>query len=231
MLASRHHGVGRSSEPAIAPRETSPLPPGLGPDRRLHRYARARRVSTTTSSARRAIIARAISIPDGGLPLQRFTIEVPDSVLTDLAERLARTRFPDQLEGTGWDYGTELSYLKELVAYWRSKYDWRANERKLNQFEQWKTNVRDLDVHFIHQRSKEERALPLVITHGWPGSVYEFHKIIGPLTDPVAHGGRREDAFHVVCPSMPGYGWSEAPKKPGFDIRQVGETAAALMGK
>jgi len=163
--------------------------------------------------------------------VQRFKIEVPDSVLADLADRLARTRFPDQLEGTGWDYGTEVSYLRELVAYWRSKYDWRTHERGLNAFEHWKTSVRDLDVHFIHQRSKEPSALPLVITHGWPGSVYEFHKIIGPLTDPVAHGGRKEDAFHVVCPSMPGYGWSEAPKKPGFDIRQVAETVAALMGK
>ncbi|MGH9886503.1 MAG: epoxide hydrolase family protein [bacterium] len=172
-----------------------------------------------------------IPFPTEGSALQRFKIEVPDSVLTDLAERLARTRFPDQLEGAGWDYGTELSYLKELVGYWRTKYDWRANEKALNQFEHWKTEVRDLDVHFIHQRSKEDRALPLVITHGWPGSVYEFHKIIGPLTDPVAHGGRREDAFHVVCPSMPGYGWSGPPTKPGFDIRQVGETVAALMGK
>ena len=163
--------------------------------------------------------------------MQRFKIEVLDSVLTDLAERLARTRFPDQLEGAGWDYGTELSYARELVAYWSSKYDWRTHERSLNQFEHWKTRVRDLELHFIHQRSKEPSALPLVITHGWPGSVYEFHKIIGPLTDPVAHGGRKEDSFHVVCPSMPGYGWSEAPKKPGFDIRQVGETVAALMGK
>jgi pimeloyl-ACP methyl ester carboxylesterase len=163
--------------------------------------------------------------------LQRFKIDVPDSVLTDLADRLARTRFPDQLEDAGWDYGSELSYVKELVAYWRSKYDWRTHERALNQFEHWKTKVRDLDLHFIHQRSKEPSAMPLLITHGWPGSVYEFHKILGPLTDPVAHGGRKEDAFHVVCPSMPGYGWSEAPKKPGFDIRQVAETGAALMGK
>jgi microsomal epoxide hydrolase len=163
--------------------------------------------------------------------LKRFTIEVPDAVLDDLKQRLARTRLPDQLEGAGWDYGTELSYLKELVGYWKDKYDWRVHERALNEFEHWKTTVRDLEVHFIHQRSPEQDALPLVITHGWPGSVYEFHKIIGPLTNPVAHGGRREDAFHVVCPSMPGYGWSQAPKKPGFDITAVAETNAALMAK
>ena len=163
--------------------------------------------------------------------MKRFTIEVPDAVLDDLKERLARTRFPDQLEGVGWDYGTDVAYLRELVTYWREKYDWRVHERALNQFEHWKTPVRDLEVHFIHQRSPEPDALPLVITHGWPGSVYEFHKIIGPLTNPAAHGGRKEDAFHVVCPSMPGYGWSQAPKKPGFDITAVAETNAALMAK
>ena len=163
--------------------------------------------------------------------MERFEIRVPDSVLDDLKDRLARTRFPDQLDGADWNYGTELSYLRELVAYWRDKYDWRTHERALNHFDHYKTRVRDLDIHYIHQRSKEPNAFPLVITHGWPGSVFEFHKILGPLTDPVAHGGKREDAFHVVCPSMPGYGWSQAPTKPGFDISQVAETNAALMAK
>jgi len=163
--------------------------------------------------------------------VKRFTIAVPDAVLDDLRQRLARTRFPDQLEGAGWDYGTELSYLRELIAYWRDSYDWRAHESSLNRLEHWMTDVRGLRVHFLHQRSPERDAMPLVITHGWPGSVYEFHKIIGPLTDPVAHGGRPEDAFHVVCPSMPGYGWSEAPRKPGFDIVSVAETNAALMAQ
>ncbi len=163
--------------------------------------------------------------------MQRFEIRVPDSVLEDLKQRLARTRFPDQLDGAAWDYGTELSYLRELVGYWRDKYDWRVHEAALNRFDHWKTRVRDLDIHFIHQKSREPNAFPLVITHGWPGSVFEFHKILGPLTDPVAHGGRKEDAFHVVCPSMPGYGFSEAPKKPGFDIAEVSETNAALMAK
>jgi len=163
--------------------------------------------------------------------MESFSIHVPDSVLEDLKERLARTRFPDQLEGAGWDYGTELSYLRELVSYWREKYDWRAHERALNRFDHWKTRVRDLEIHTIHQRSPEKDAFPLLITHGWPGSVFEFHKILGPLTDPLAHGGRREDAFHVVCPSMPGYGFSQAPRTPGFDIRQVAETNAALMAQ
>jgi microsomal epoxide hydrolase len=188
-------------------------------------------VSTTTSRARRAIIARAQIISLEDVLVQRFKIEVSDAVLTDLAERLARTRFPDQLEGAGWDYGTELSYARELVSYWRTKYDWRTHERSLNQFEHWKTNVRDLDLHFIHQRSKEPSALPLVITHGWPGSVYEFHKIIGPLTDPAAHGGSASDAFHVICPSIPGYGWSGPTHEPGWDVGRVAQTFAKLMDR
>jgi epoxide hydrolase len=163
--------------------------------------------------------------------MQRFEIQVPDSVLEDLKQRLARTRFPDQLEGAGWGYGTELGYLRELLSYWRDKYDWRRHEAALNKFSHWKTQVRDLNVHFIHEKSREPNAFPLVITHGWPGSVFEFHKILGPLTDPVAHGGKKEDAFHVVCPSMPGYGWSEAPKKSGFDIAEVSETNKALMAQ
>jgi epoxide hydrolase len=163
--------------------------------------------------------------------MERFTIQVPDGVLTDLRERLARTRFPDQLDGAGWDFGTELSYLRELVRYWLEQFDWREQERGLNRFDHWKARVRELDLHFIHQRSREVDALPLLITHGWPGSVFEFHKIIGPLTDPVAHGGKREDALHVVCPSLPGYGFSAAPKRPGFDVREVALTNAALMAQ
>lgn len=161
--------------------------------------------------------------------MQPFTIQVPDSVLADLRERLARTRFPDQLQGAEWRYGTELSYLRELLAYWREHYDWRAQERALNRFAHFKAEVRGLQLHFIHQRSPEPDALPLLITHGWPGSFYEFHKILGPLTDPAAHGGDRRDAFHVVCPSMPGYAFSEAPREPGFDISQVAQTEAELM--
>ena len=153
--------------------------------------------------------------------MERFLIHVPSSVLEDLQERLARARFPDQLDDAGWSYGMELGYLRELVRYWREQYDWRKQERALNRFDHYRARIRDLDLCFIHQRSAEPDAFPLVITHGWPGSLFEFHKIIGPLTDPVAHGGRREDAFHVVCPSMPGYGFSEAPHKPGFGIRQV----------
>jgi len=148
--------------------------------------------------------------------VERFSIDVPNAVLEDLRGRLARTRFPDQLEDAAWTYGTDLSHLKELCAYWLSEFDWRAQERALNRFDHFRTEIEDLGIHFIHQRSKESNAFPLIITHGWPGSFYEFTKIIGPLTDPTAHGGRSEDAFHVICPSISGYGFSDAPKRSDF---------------
>jgi microsomal epoxide hydrolase len=160
-----------------------------------------------------------------------FRIEVSDAVLEDLRERLARTRFPDQLEGAGWSYGTELSYLKELCEYWRKKFDWRAQEALLNRFDHFRTDIEGRATHFIHARSPHEGALPLVITHGWPGSVFEFYKIIAPLSDPESYGGSADDAFHVVCPSVPGYGWSDAPREPGFDVRRVAEVVAKLMAK
>lgn len=163
--------------------------------------------------------------------IESFRIEVPERVLEDLHERLARTRFPDQLEGAGWGYGTELAYLKELCEYWREKFDWRAQEALLNRFDHFRTEIDGGGVHFIHARSPRADALPLVITHGWPGSVFEFHKIIGPLCDPAAHGGSDEDAFHVICPSMPGYGWSDPPRQPGFDVRRVAELVAHLMSR
>lgn len=162
-------------------------------------------------------------------PIIPYEINVTSSVLDDLNTRLGMARFPDQLDGAEWNYGTELSYIKELVEYWRDDYDWREQEAKLNAFDHFKTNIDGLDIHFIHQRSKEPNAMPLIITHGWPGSIVEFTKIIGPLTDPVAHGGRAEDAFHVICPSMPGYGFSERPNEPGFDSRKVAAVNAKLM--
>lgn len=163
--------------------------------------------------------------------MQPFSISIDDSVLRDLNERLSRTRWPDELSGEEWNYGTDLGYIKGLCAYWLDGFDWRAAQKKLNQFDQFRTEVDGLGLHFIHQQSVVADALPLVVTHGWPGSVAEFMKIIGPLTDPVAHGGSAEDAFHVVCPSMPGYGFSDRPTEPGFDIRRVGETLAGLMGQ
>src|SRR5262245_11383676 len=131
--------------------------------------------------------------------LRPFKIHVDDSVLRDLSDRLARTRLPDTIDNGNWDYGPSIDTMKGIIEYWRTKYDWRKQEERINQFNQFVTKIDGLDIHFIHERSKEAHALPLVIIHGWPGSFVEFTKIIGPLTDPVAHGGKSEDAFDVVC--------------------------------
>jgi len=158
-----------------------------------------------------------------------FRIAVPDSVLTDLRERLARTRFPDEIPQSGWGYGTELAYMRALVAYWREHYDWRAAEARLNAFAQFRAPVDGLGIHFIHVRGKGPKPFPLIITHGWPGSVAEFVKIIGPLTDPAAHGGDAANAFDVVCPSMPGYGFSDHPTEPGMDPEAIAALWVKLM--
>jgi pimeloyl-ACP methyl ester carboxylesterase len=163
--------------------------------------------------------------------IQPFRVEVPDAVLADLRDRLARTRFPDQIEGAGWDYGTELSYLRELVAYWRDGFDWRKQEALLGSFPQYTTRIDDHRLHFLHVRSPHPGAFPLIVTHGWPGSVFEFHKILGPLTDPPRFGGDDRDAFSVVCPSIPGYGWSEPPRTRGWDAHRMAEVNAALMAR
>jgi pimeloyl-ACP methyl ester carboxylesterase len=163
--------------------------------------------------------------------IDRFVIAVDDAMLVDLKARLARTRWPDQIEGSGWEYGVPLSYMKDLVEHWRTKYDWRTEEKKLNQLDQFMTHIDGLDIHFVHVRSKEKQALPLVITHGWPGSFVEFQKIIGPLTDPVAHGGKAEDAFHVVCPSLPGFGFSSKPTERGWSSQRMAEVIAKLMAR
>jgi microsomal epoxide hydrolase len=163
--------------------------------------------------------------------ISRMRIEVPEEVLDDLRRRLAAARFPDQIPGSGWSYGTDGAYLRELCSYWRDKFDWRAQEALLNRFEHYHTSIDGQKLHFVHARSKLPGALPLVITHGWPGSVFEFHKIIGPLVDPVAHGGSERDAFHVVCPSIPGYGFSGPTHESGWDVRRVAESFAKLMAR
>ncbi len=161
--------------------------------------------------------------------IERFQIQIGDEVLDDLHRRLERTRWPDQIEGSGWDYGTDRAYLMELCEYWREKFDWRAQEKQLNRFDHFRTNFDGQPIHFIRRKSPVEGALPLVLTHGWPGSVWLFHKIIDPLADPEAHGGSAEDAFEVICPSLPGYGFSGPTFERGWDVRRIAETWARLM--
>ena len=178
-------------------------------------------VSTTPAFAqpRQWTIARSVPSP----------IHVPEAALQDLRRRIATTRWPDQETVTDRSQGIQLAKLKPLVRYWGSGYDWRKAEAKLNAFPQFVTRIDGVDIHFIHVRSKHPNALPMIITHGWPGSVIEQLKIIGPLTEPTSHGGRAEDAFDVVIPSMPGYGFSGKPTDTGWGPDRIARTWAELM--
>lgn len=161
--------------------------------------------------------------------IEAFTINVPDAEIADLQRRLDNTRFPDQLDSTSWEYGTNLAYLRELVEYWRNDFDWRSQEALLNQFDHFTTYVDDLQMHFIHQRSSNPDAIPLLLVHGWPGSISEFYKIIGPLTEPQQHGGNRDDSFHIIAPSLPGFGFSGIPDDPGYSPERIALLLARLM--
>ena len=163
------------------------------------------------------------------MSVQPFKVQVPQAVLDDLQERLARTRWPDEVEGADWSYGTNLEYLKELVAYWQTGFDWRAQEAHLNSFANFRTKLDDLNIHFIHERGKGPHPLPLLISHGWPSSFAEMLKIIPLLTDPASYGGRAEDAFDVVVPSLPGYGFSDHPSRPGMTSAKMADLWAQLM--
>jgi hypothetical protein len=156
-----------------------------------------------------------------------FRIGVPDADLDDLRERLGRTRWPEPETVDDWSQGTSLAYIRDLCGYWLKQYDWRAAEARLNRFPQFRTEIDGLDIHFIHVRSPHDGAVPLIMTHGWPGSIVEFHKVIEPLTDPAAYGGDAADAFHVVCPSLPGYGFSG---KPAFPAGQIRNRSSHVLG-
>jgi pimeloyl-ACP methyl ester carboxylesterase len=147
--------------------------------------------------------------------MRRFSIEIAGEAIEDLKARLARTRWPDEVEGAGWDYGTSLPYLRELVEYWRTAFDWREQERRLNELPQFLSPIDGLDVHFVYVRGTGPKPFPLIVTHGWPSSFAEMHKVIGPLTDPARHGGDPADAFDVVVPSLPGHGFSGRPTHRG----------------
>jgi pimeloyl-ACP methyl ester carboxylesterase len=165
----------------------------------------------------------------GDASIRPFRIEIPQADLDDLRERLTDTRWPNEPPGVGWSRGVPLDYLKDLSGYWRESYDWRAWEAKLNQFPQYTTEIDGQIIHFLHVRSPEPNALPLIITHGYPGSVVEFMNVIGPLTDPRAHGGDPADAFHLVMPSIPGFGFSTPVRETGWDLPRISNAFAELM--
>jgi pimeloyl-ACP methyl ester carboxylesterase len=158
-----------------------------------------------------------------------FRVEIPQGDLDDLRRRLGQVRWPDELPGVDWSYGVPGGYVRELVEYWRTGYDWRAQEARINAYPQFTTTIDNQLVHYLHVRSPEPDALPLIVTHGWPMSVVEYLDLIGPLSDPRAHGGNPADAFHLVIPSVPGIGFSGPTREPGWDTRRIARAWVELM--
>ena len=161
--------------------------------------------------------------------IKPFAIDVPTSNIADLKNRLRLSRFPDKETPDDWSQGIPLAYVKEISDYWLNAYDWPARQAGLNRWPGFITSIQGLDIHFLHIKSVAPRARPLLLTHGWPGSMVEFQKVIGPLTDPLAHGGKAEDAFHLVCPSLPGFGFSGKPRQTGWGITKIATAWNALM--
>lgn len=157
-----------------------------------------------------------------------FTIDIPQATLDDVRERLGRTRWPNEIEGAGWDYGTNLDYLKSLVDYWQHGFDWRAQEAKLNQFAQFRAQIDGIGIHFIHERGRGPHPTPLILTHGWPDSFFRMYKILPLLTDPARYGGSPSDSFDVIVPSLPGFGFSDSPRR-SVTLAQTAELWACLM--
>ena len=160
-----------------------------------------------------------------------FVISISDQQITDLNNRIANTRWPDAETTADWNQGVPLAYVKELVQYWGEQYDQQRLANRLNAFNNFKTNLLGLNIHFMHIRSSNPNARPLLLTHGWPGSVVEFLKVIGPLTEPQEHGGKADDAFHLVIPSLPGYGFSDKPQATGWGVEKIAEAWSALMAR
>ncbi|TXL78177.1 epoxide hydrolase [Vineibacter terrae] len=163
--------------------------------------------------------------------IRPFRIAVDDGVLDDLRARLRRTRWPEAELVGDWSQGAPLAWIQDVCRYWAEDYDWRRREALLNRFAQFTTTIDGLDIHFAHVRSPHPEAMPLIITHGWPGSIVEFHKVIEPLADPTAHGGSAADAFHVICPSLPGFGFSAKPMATGWGVDRIAAAWAVLMDR
>ena len=163
--------------------------------------------------------------------IQPFRISVGDDVLDNLKSRLRNTRWPETELVGDWSQGAPLKWIQEICRYWADEYDWRSREARLNRFAQFTTEIDGLRIHFLHVRSPHPNAMPLIITHGWPGSIVEFHKVIEPLADPTAYGGDAADAFHVVCPSLPGFGFSAKPTTTGWGVDRIASAWAALMDR
>jgi len=185
----------------------------------------------TSGMATVALFGACPVVGQTGEEITPFTYHAPQSALDDLKQRLAQTRWPERETVSDWSQGVPLEKLRELVEYWRTDYDWRRCEEALNRFPQYRTEIDGLAIHFIHVRSKHPTALPIILTHGWPSTVLLFRDVIGPLTDPTAHGGRAEDAFDVVVPSLPGFGFSDKPAERGWNAERTARAWAVLMAR
>ena len=170
-------------------------------------------------------------LPAATKDLSPFTVHVPQAALDDLKRRLAAVRWPDKGSATDWSQGVPLPRAQEFIEYWRTRYNWRRVESSLNALPQFRTQIDGLGIYFLHVRSKHENALPIILTHGWPGSIIEFLQVIGPLVDPTAHGGKADEAFHVVIPSLPGFGFSDKPTEVGWRLPRIANAWAALMAR
>jgi hypothetical protein len=175
--------------------------------------------------------AMTASVPAASALIRPFTVAIPYAEIADLKQRLARTRWPARETVADWSQGVRLDHAESLVDYWAREYDWRRFEARLNRFPQFMTTIDGLDIHFIHVRSKAPKSMPLLLTHGWPGSIVEFLKVIGPLTDPEAFGGNVDDAFDVVIPSLPGFGFSQKPTETGWTVARIAGAWVELMKK
>jgi pimeloyl-ACP methyl ester carboxylesterase len=191
---------------------------------RLHRF-----VVTVLATAVLVPVPMRAEAQEPSTAIRPFRSKVPDSVLVDLRRRVKATRWPEKETVSDRSQGVPLASIQALARHWGTDYDWRKGEARLNAFPQFMTRIDGLDIHFIHVKSRHPNALPLIITHGWPGSVFELLKAIGPLTDPTAHGGKAEGAFHVVIPSMPGYGFSEKPRETGWNPDRIARAWSVLM--
>jgi epoxide hydrolase len=163
------------------------------------------------------------------MPPRSFSVHVPEAVLDDLQKRLAATRWPEPIPGSGWEYGANTDFIRDLCAYWRDGYDWREHERQLNRFPGFLAEVDGVEIHFWHVKGKGPSPFPLLLIHGWPGSIFEFHSILDRLTDPASHGGSADDAFDVVVPALPGFGWSGKPRERGWGITRIARAFDTLM--
>src|SRR6201987_3926453 len=173
--------------------------------------------------------AGVVNLLEASDAVEPFSVSVPRSAIDDLKRRLAFTRLPERETVGDWSQGVPLEKARILIAYWRDRYDWRRFEARINALPQYRTQIDGLGIHFIHVRSPNPNALPIILTHGWPGSFVEFLEIIGPLSDPTRFGGRAEDAFHVVVPSLPGFAFSDKPTETGWDVNRIARAWATLM--